>query len=126
MSVHLLRFPTSCSAHRSPRIPESARTTSAPGSEAARGKWLVQKQSPFFEKSPAPGSEAARDKCLVQTKGPNFEKKFCRRQRSCPGQVAGSKKVRFLRNSSAPGSEAQDNGNSGTRVRRTRRRNSKK
>ena len=34
------------------------------------------------------------------------EKKFCPRQRSCLGQVASSKKVGFLRKSSAPGSEA--------------------
>ena len=59
------------------------RTSSAPGSEAAQDKWLVQQK-----------------KCLF------FEKQFCPRQRSCPGQVACSKKVSFLRNSSAPGSEA--------------------
>ena len=67
LKVHFLRFPTSCSAHRSPRIPES----------------------PFFEKSSAPGSEAARDKWLLQKI--DFLEKFCSRQRSCPGQVAYSK-----------------------------------
>ena len=34
------------------------------------------------------------------------DKQFCAKQRSCPGRVAWSKKGRFLRNSSAPGSEA--------------------
>ena len=59
-----------------------------------------------FLESSAPGSEAARDKWCVQKKSPNFEKKFCPRQRSCLGQVVCSKKVRFSRKSSAPGSEA--------------------
>ena len=81
------------------------RNSSAPGSEAARDKWLVQKKSDvlekvlpqaaklpgtsglfkkkvgFLRKSSAPGSEDARDKWLVQ-------------------------KIGFLRKSSAPGSEA--------------------
>ena len=41
---------------------------SAPGSEAARDKWLVQKDVGLLRKSSAPGSEAARDKWLVQKK----------------------------------------------------------
>ena len=40
-------------------------------------------------KSSAPGSESARDKLLVQKIF--FEKKIFPRQRSCPGQVACSK-----------------------------------
>ena len=42
------------------------RKSSAPGSEAARDKWLVQQHVRFLRKSSAPGSEAARDKWLVQ------------------------------------------------------------
>ena len=43
------------------------RNNSAPGSEAARDKRLVQKkQVRFLRKSSAPGSEAARDKWLLQ------------------------------------------------------------
>ena len=63
------------------------RKSSAPGSEPARDKWLVQGKSQTFEKKrSARGSEAARDKCLVQ-KNRIFENKFCPMQRSCPGQV---------------------------------------
>ena len=54
---------------------------SAPGSEAAPDKWLLQKEINFSAKSSSPGSEAARDKWFLQ-------------------------KDRFLRKSSAPGSEA--------------------
>ena len=66
LKVYFSRLPTSCSAHRSPRIPER----------------------PFLRKSSAPGSEVARDKCLVlKKKICFFENKFCPRQRSCLGQV---------------------------------------
>ena len=41
------------------------RKGSAPGSEAARDKWLVQENKSFFEKK-CPGSEAAWDKWLLQ------------------------------------------------------------
>ena len=64
------------------------------------------RKSRFSGKSSAPGSEAAWDKWLVQKKVRFLRKKFCPRQRSCPGQVACSKKVEFLRKSSAPGSAA--------------------
>ena len=57
------------------------RKSSAPGSEAAREKWFVQKND-ILRKSSAPGSEAARDKWLVE------------------------KTTHFLRTKSAPGSEA--------------------
>ena len=67
---------------------------------------LFKKTSRFFRTSSAPGSEAARDKWLVQKNKSYFEKKFCPGQRSCPGQVACSRKKHVLRNSSAPGSEA--------------------
>ena len=39
--------------------------SSAPGSEAARDKWFVQKQIRILRKSSAPGSEAAPVKRLV-------------------------------------------------------------
>ena len=89
------------------------RKSSAPGSEAAPDKPLLQKNVDFW-KSSAPDSEAARDKWLLQknvdllakvlpqaaklpgTSG-SFknsrisEKKFCPRQRSCPCQVARSR-----------------------------------
>ena len=57
------------------------RKSSAPGSEAARDKWFVQKKVPILRISSAPGSEVAQDKWFVQ------------------------KKVHCLRKSSAPGSE---------------------
>ena len=44
------------------------RNSSAPGSEAAQDKWLVQRKHHILRKSSAPGSEAARDKWLVQKK----------------------------------------------------------
>ena len=97
---------------------------SAPGSEAAPDKWLHQRGVDFWKKlsrfsgkdvlpqaaklpgtsglfkrksgfckSSAPGSEAARDKLLLQKK--HFCQKFCPRQRSCPRQVASSKKSIF-------------------------------
>ena len=54
------------------------------------------KKGRILRKRSAPGSEAARDKWLVQKKS-YFEKEFCPRQRSCPGQVASStKKNSFL------------------------------
>ena len=59
----------------------------------------------FLRKSSAPGSEAAPGKWLVQT-NLIYEKKFCPQQRSCPGQVACSKPNQILKESSAPGSEA--------------------
>ena len=39
--------------------------SSAPGSEAVRDKWLLQKND-FLEQNSAPGSEAAPDKWRVQ------------------------------------------------------------
>ena len=40
--------------------------TSAPGSAAARDKWLAQKEVGILRKSSAPGSAAAPDKWFVQ------------------------------------------------------------
>ena len=70
------------------------RKSSAPGSEATRDKWLLQKDR-FLRKSSAPGSEAARDKRLVQKEKSFLRKQFCPRQRSCPGQVVSSKTKMF-------------------------------
>ena len=53
------------------------------------------KKTHFLRNSSAPGSEAARDKWFVQ-KSQIFENKFCPRQRSCAGQVVSSKKVKLL------------------------------
>ena len=53
-----------------PSIPMAAqvasRKSSAPGSEAAWDKWLLQNSRISEKKSSAPGSEAARDKWLPQ------------------------------------------------------------
>ena len=91
------------------------------------GKSCFFKKINFLEKSSAPSSETARDKLLLPRKINDFlenvlpqaaklprssgffrksrisEKKYCPRQRSCPRHVASSKKVGFLRKSSAPG-----------------------
>ena len=67
------------------------RKSSAPGSEAARDKWLVKENVRFLRQSSAPGSEAVPDKWFVQKKVIFLEKKFYPRQRSCPGQVARSR-----------------------------------
>ena len=91
---------------------------------------VFKKKIGFLRKSSAPGSEAARDKWFVQKKNRFLRKNFCPRQRSCPGQVVCSeksqifdktnlpqaaklpktsglfKKKHILRKSSAPGSEA--------------------
>ena len=93
--------------------------SSAPGSEAAWDKWLLQKTSTFWNKnllqaaklprkrgcfkkesrfsgkSSAPGSEAARDKWLLQKQRLIFWKQICPRQQSWPGQVVSSKKSIF-------------------------------
>ena len=63
--------------------------SSAPGSEAAQDKWLLQK-SRFLKKVLAqaaklPGTSGFFKKMI-------FWKQFCPRQRSCPGQEASSKK----------------------------------
>ena len=63
------------------------------------------KQKQILRKGSAPGSEAARDKWLLQNKS-IFCQRFCPMQRSCPGQVVCSKRSHILRKSSAPGSEA--------------------
>ena len=100
------------------------RKSSAPGSEAARDKWLVQKKHFFGEEvlpqaaklpgtsdvfkkkrflriSSAPGSEVARDKWFLQ-KNIVFEEKIRPGQRSCPGQVACSKIVVFFSGKNLP------------------------
>ena len=89
---------------------------------------FFKKKRSVSGKRSAPSSEAAQDKWLLIKKVDVLEK-FCPRQRSCPGQVASSKRHDFLeevlpqaaklpgtsglfkkkyllRNSSAPGSEA--------------------
>ena len=91
------------------------RENSAPGSEAARDKWFVQKKSqlqekvlprqrscpgqvvcskksPDFEKKFCPRQRSCLGQVVCSKQSPNFEKKFCPRQRSCPGQVVCSKK----------------------------------
>ena len=96
---------------------------SAPGSEAARDKWPLQKND-FMEKNLPHAAKLPRTsgffkknnfltKVLPQAaklpgtsglfKKSMFWKKFRPRQRSCPGQVACSKKNSFLEKSSAPG-----------------------
>ena len=60
------------------------------------------KKSHFLRKSSPPGSEAARDKWLVQKNKSDSEKKFCPRQRSCPGQVACSKNKSFFEEKFCP------------------------
>ena len=58
----------------------------------------VFKKNLFLRKSSAPGSEAARDKWLVQKKKSYFEKKICPRQLRRLGQVACSQKNIFFYN----------------------------
>ena len=86
----------------------------APGSEAAQEKWFFPKKVKFLEKvlpqaAKLPGTSGSfpqsqiSGKKLPQAaklpgrsgsfpKKSNFWKKFCPSQRSCPGQVASSKK----------------------------------
>ena len=85
------------------------RTNSAPGSEAARDKWLVQKIHHFFRKKQLPEAAKLPGTSGLFKKRSDSEKKFCPRQRSCPGQVACSKNNQFSAKSSAPGSEAARN-----------------
>ena len=59
--------------------------SSSPGSEAARDKWLLQKKDRFGSKSSAPGSEAARDKWLRQEKQNNFLLKVLPQAAKLPG-----------------------------------------
>ena len=84
-----MRFPTSCSSHRSPRNSESAfcwdcwrymlqqarflenkklcfRQRNCPD------KLLLAKKNTFLRKSSAPGSATAPDKLLLQTRNPEF------------------------------------------------------
>ena len=102
------------------------RKSSAPGSEAARDKWLLQKKSHILRKKFCPMQRSCPGQVVFSKKKSDFEKnlpqaaklprtsglfkqnekKFCPRQRSCPGQVVCSKKSHVLRKSSAPGSEA--------------------
>ena len=70
--------------------------SSAPGSEAAQDKWLLQKKS-FFENKFCPRQRSCPGQVASSTNKSVFEKKFCPRQRSCPGQVVCSKKSLFLR-----------------------------
>ena len=60
----------------------------------------------IFKRSPAPGSEAARDKWLIQKK--HFLRKVLPQAAQLPGTrgLFKNKKNMFLRKSSAPGSEA--------------------
>ena len=97
-----MKFPTFCAAHRSPRIPESpiSEKSSAPGSEAVRDKWLVQEKSDFREKVLPQAAKLPGTSGLFKKKS-EFSQ-LCPRQRSCPGQVACSKKVGFLRKKFCP------------------------
>ena len=63
------------------------------------------KKVDFLEKSSAPGSEAARDKWPLQKKL-NFLPKVLPQAAKLPGTSGLFKKKHFLRTSSAPGSEA--------------------
>ena len=63
------------------------------------------KKSPILRKSSAPGSEAARDKWLIQKKN-NFLPKVLPQAAKLPGTRGLFKKNHILRKSSAPGSEA--------------------
>ena len=104
MKVHLLRFPTSCSARRSPRIPESPfsrKKGSAPGSEAAWDKWLLQNKSQILRKKFCPRQRSCPGQVACSKKS-FWEKKFCPRQRSCPGQVTSSKQTSEFREKVLP------------------------
>ena len=101
---------------------------SAPGSEAAPDKRLLQKNCRFSGKvlpqtAKLPGTSGffknksifwkkfcpRQRSCpgqVASSKKSIYWQKFCPRQRSCLGQVARSKEVGFLRRSPAPGSEA--------------------
>ena len=128
LKVHFLRFPTSCSAHRSPRIPESAFLLRFPTSCSAHRNPRIP-ESPFSENKFCPRQRSCPGQVGCSKTSSTFERKFYPRQRSCPGQVACSKnlisgkkfyprqrscpgqvasstKVGFLKRSSAPGSEA--------------------
>ena len=82
--------------------------SSAPGSEAARDKWLLQKKSKFLPKVLPQAAKLPRTSGL-------FKKKSFLRKSSAPGCEAAqdkglvkkeNKKQHSLRESSAPGSEA--------------------
>ena len=66
---------------------------SAPDSEAARDKWLLQKKS-FSAKSSAPGSEVARDKWLLIEKV-DFLEKVLPQAAKLPGTSGVFKKTYF-------------------------------
>ena len=80
------------------------RKSSAPGSEAARDKWLVQKNN-ILRKNSAPGSEAARDKWLVKKKVILLNKSAASGSEAARDKWLVEKKV-LSRKSSAPGSAA--------------------
>ena len=82
------------------------RKTSAPGSEAARDKWFVQKKRPNFKNKFCPRQRSNPGQVACSNETTIFEKKFCPRQRSCPGQVVCSKKSPNFEKKYAPGSEA--------------------
>ena len=70
-----------------------------PGQRSCPGQVASSKQIHILRKKSAPGSETARDKWFVKKKKREkngFWKKFCPRKRSCPGQVASSKKINCL------------------------------
>ena len=70
-----------------------------------RTSGFFKKKHDYWKRS-APGSEAAPDKWLLQKKG-KFLEKVLPQAAKLPGTSGLFKKnVRFLRNSSAPGSEA--------------------
>ena len=101
---HFLRFPTSCSARRSLRIPESPFLRFPTFCSARRSPRIPE--SPFFENKFCPRQRSCLGQVACSKQKSDFEKQFYPRQRSCLGQVPCSRKIRFLRESSPPGSEA--------------------
>ena len=69
--------------------------SSAPGSEAARDKWLLKEKVDFLEKVLPQTAKLPGISGPFKKKGHVLREKFCPRQRSCPGQVACSKKKRI-------------------------------
>ena len=64
------------------------------------------KKNHILRNSSAPGSEAARDKWLVPKKKSHFENKVLPQAAKLPGTSGLLKKCHALRKGSAPGSEA--------------------
>ena len=76
-----------------------------PRQRSCPGQVASSRKNEFSAESSAPGSEAAQDKWLVQ-KSLNFEEKLLPQAAKLPGTSGLFKKSHILRKSSAPGSEA--------------------